>query len=228
MHHDTLTLLRSFTILYAEDEPGIRRRVGATLRYYFGTVYEASDGDEGLDLYYRHRPDIILTDIEMPRKGGIAMVAQIRETDHDTPIVMLTAYTNEEYLLELINLNINHYILKPVHADKLLGGIQKALGNRLRRCLDLAEDLCLDREQSALIHHQNIIPLRKREKHFLELLHANDRRITLYDHIEEHLWPDRPMSPGALKTFIKELRAKLPPGTIENIPLEGYRLTQTH
>jgi len=224
MDEKTLSLLKNFTILYVEDEAGIRRRVVATLRYYFDEVLEAADGEEGLDRYYTHRPDIILTDIEMPGSGGIEMVRQIRAQDRKTPIVMITAYSNEEYLLELINLNINHYILKPVHSENLLEGIQKALGDRLVDRLVFADHLYLDMQRGELIHRDTIIPLRKRDKDFLRLLYDNGRRVTTYAQIEEHLWRDRPMTRGALKTFIKELRASLPADIIENVPLEGYRL----
>ena len=224
MNPDTLAQLKNFTVLYVEDEAGIRKRVVSTLRYYFGAVLEAGDGEEGLDIYYDQRPDIILSDIEMPRESGIAMVRAIREIDREVPIIMVTAYSNEEYLLELINLNISHYILKPVNSTNLLEGIHKALGDRLVSRLKLADDLYFDMRRGELIYHKSIIPLRKRDKHFLQLLHAHGDRVTTYAQIEERLWIDRTMSMGALKTFVKELRATLPIDIIENIPLEGYRL----
>jgi DNA-binding response OmpR family regulator len=219
-----LAQLKHFTALYVEDEAGIRTRIASTLRYYFGTVLEASDGEEGLDLYYEQRPDIVLSDIEMPHESGIAMVKAIREIDRDIPIVMVTAYSNEEYLLELINLNISHYILKPVNSTNLLEGIHKALGKRLVDRLVLAGELFFDLHRGELIYRDTIIPLRKRDKQFLRLLHRNAHHVTTYSQIEEHLWIDKPMTKGALKTFIKELRATLPIDIIENIPLEGYRL----
>jgi len=216
--------LKSFKILYVEDEAGIRKRVVSTLRYYFGEVWEAENGEEGLDSYYTHRPDIILSDIEMPQANGVEMVKQIREIDRDIPIVMVTAYSNEEYLLELINLNISHYILKPVNSTNLLEGIQKALGDRLLSRLEFTESLYFDMHRGELIYGEEIIPLRKRDKLFLQLLHTHSDSVTTYAQIEERLWVDRAMSMGALKTFVKELRASLPVDIVENVPLEGYRL----
>ena len=224
MNHDKLSLLKNFTILYVEDEAGIRKRVVSTLRYYFGNVLEAADGEEGLDIYYTHRPDIILSDIEMPKESGIEMVKQIRQIDAEVPIIMVTAYSNEEYLLELINLNISHYILKPVNSSNLLEGIQKALGDRLISRLEFAKNLYFDMPRGELIYHEEIIPLRKRDKLFLQLLHTHADRVTTYAQIEERLWVERSMSMGALKTFVKELRASLPMDIVENVPLEGYRL----
>jgi len=224
MDNQKLVQLKNFKILYVEDELGIRKRVVSTLRYYFGEVLEASNGEEGLDRYYSYRPDIVLSDIEMPQSSGIEMVKQIREIDHDTPVIMLTAYSNEEYLLELINLNISHYILKPVNSHKLLEGIEKALGDRLRERLVFTKALYFDMSRGEFFYHEESVSLRKRDKLFLQLLHSNGNKVTTYAEIEAHLWGERTMSMGALKTFVKELRASLPVDIVENVPLEGYRL----
>ncbi len=224
MDNSTLKQLKNFKILCVEDEYGIRKRLVNTLGYYFGEVIEASNSEEGLDRFYEKKPDIILSDIEMPDENGIEMVRKIREINIDVPIVMVTAYSNEEYLLRLINLNINYYILKPVNSENLLGGILKALGKRLKRNLDFGFGLHFDTYKREMLYHDKELPLRKREKDFLVLLHEHNGGITTYDKIEERLWQGRRMSKGALKTFVKELRSKLPADIIENIPLEGYRL----
>ncbi len=137
---------------------------------------------------------------------------------------MVTAYSNEEYLLDLINLNINHYILKPVNSDNLLNGIIKALGDRLTRNLSFSKDCFFDVQKHELIYKDEIISLRKRDKEFLLLLHKNRNQVLSYEQIEEYIWKDRTMSMSALKTFIKELRQKLPIELIRNVPQTGYKL----
>ncbi len=216
--------LEKFTILCVEDEDGIRKRLVNTLKYYFKEVYEASNAQDGYYLYCDYKPDVILSDIEMPNENGISMVKDIREEDLDTLIVMITAYSNEEYLLDLINLNINQYILKPVNSESLLNGIVKAFGNRLNEVLNFSEELFFDMTQYELIYKSEIIPLRKRDKDFLILLHKNRNRVVTYDLIEEYLWRDKSMSLSALKTFIKEFRQRLPIDIITNKPQEGYKL----
>ncbi len=226
MDNTQIEQLKNFRILCVEDEAGIRRRLVRTLEYYFDEVIEAADGEEGLDRFYETRPDLILTDIEMPRSSGVEMVRLIREIDRHVPIVMVTAYSNEEYLLELINLNISHYILKPVNATNLLEGLLHALEERLIHRIDLANDLYYDLRRGELLYRDRPIPLRRRDRRFLLLLHRHHPAITTYDQIADHLWDDKPMSRGALKTFIKELRSRLPVDIIENVPREGYRLRE--
>ena len=160
----------------------------------------------------------------MPKKNRMEMVEEIRKNDLSTIIIMLTAYSNEEYLLNLINLNINHYILKPVVSDNLLNGIIKAFGKKLEKKIVFAEELYFNTEKRELFYKDEIVVLRKREKDFLLLLYENKNRVLIYSIIEEYIWKDKTMSTSALKTFIKELRQRLPIELIINIPQEGYKL----
>ena len=216
--------LKNYTVLCVEDEEGIRKRLVNTLKYYFGEVYEASNGEEGYYLYYDKKPDVIISDIEMPEKNGITMVEEIRKNDLTTIVIMLTAYSSEEYLLNLINLSINHYILKPVVSASLLNGIKKAFGDRLDRKVLFTDELYFNMELRELFYKEEIVSLRKRDKDFLLLLHENKNRVLTYSMIDEYIWKEKAMSTSALKTFIKELRQRLPIDLIVNVPQEGYKL----
>lgn len=223
---DITEQLKNYTVLCVEDEDedGIRKRLVNTLKYYFADVYEASNGEEGYELYYEYKPSIIISDIEMPKKNGIELISEIRKNDLNTIIIMLTAYSSEEYLLSLINLNINHYILKPVVSESLLNGIIKAFGDRLENKIKFTDDIYFNMKKRELYCKDEIIILRKRDKDFLLLLHENRNRVLTYSLIEEYIWKDKLMSMSALKTFIKELRQRLPIDLIINVPQEGYKL----
>lgn len=222
--NDILEQLKNYTILCVEDEDGIRKRLVNTLKYYFKEVYEASNADVGYELYYEYKPSVIISDIEMPKKNGIQMVSEIRKNDSSTIIIMLTAYSSEEYLFNLINLNINQYILKPVISENLLNAIIKSFGNRLEQKIKFTEDIYFNTIKRELYFKNEIVSLRKRDKEFLLLLHENKHRILTYEMIEEYIWKDKSMSMSALKTFIKELRQRLPIDFIVNVNQEGYKL----
>lgn len=224
MNDELLKELKDISILCVEDEDGIRQMVVSTLKYYFNEVYEACDGNEGYELYEYYKPKIVLTDIQMKDCNGLELVKKIREKDSDTMIIMLTAYSNEEYLMELINLNINHFILKPLNLKKLNVALEKYLQKAIKPIL-LFEDLILDSQKRELIYkNEVIIPLRKREKDFLHLLYDKHGSILKYEEIEFELWCDKEMTSHALKSFIKELRNKIPVNIIKNVPQEGYTL----
>jgi len=119
-----LEKLKNMTLLYAEDEEGIRKPMANSLSYYLKEVIEAKNGEEGLEMYYAKRPDIILTDLRMPVRDGLYMVKEIRQVDKKTPILMITAHTDKEYLLSAIELKIEKYIIKPVALDELLSALR--------------------------------------------------------------------------------------------------------
>ena len=224
MKPELIEELKNISILCVEDEFGIRQTIVNTLKYYFKDVYEASDGTEGFELYEYYKPKIVITDIEMRNGNGVELVKKIRENDFETMIIMLTAYSTEEYLMDLINLNVNHYILKPLNLKKLSQALEKYL-LKSSKPIVLADELFLDLQKRELIYkNSEIIPLRKREKDFLHLLYEKRDAILKYEEIEFELWNDKEMTTHALKSFIKELRNKLPINVIKNIPQEGYTL----
>ena len=224
MRIELIEELKNLSILCVEDEFGIRESIVNTLKYYFKDVYEASNGKEAFELYTYHKPKIVITDIQMRDGDGIELVKKIRENDFETMIIMLTAHSNEEYLMDLINLNINHYILKPLNLTKLSESLEKYLIKSSKLVL-LCEDLLFDLQKRELIYKNNeIIHLRKREKDFLYLLYEKKGSILRYEEIEFELWNDKEMTSHALKSFIKELRNKIPVNIIKNIPQEGYTL----
>jgi len=129
MDKTILEKLKTLTILYAEDEEGIRKKISDSLRYYVEDVVEADNGEIALELYKDKKPDIIFTDIMMPKMGGVELVKNIREENKDIPIVMITAHTDKEYLLDVVDLHLEQYIVKPINL--------KDLKESLERCLDV-------------------------------------------------------------------------------------------
>ena len=114
MQKELLEKLQTLTVLYAEDEVGIRENIADSLGYYVKEVLQASNGAEAFDLYESNKPDIILTDIHMPVLNGIEFVKKVRQIDRDIPIVMITAHTDKKYLLEAVELHMEKYIIKPM------------------------------------------------------------------------------------------------------------------
>lgn len=224
MKPELIEELKNISILCVEDEDGIRETIVNTLNYYFKDVYEATSGNEGFELYEYYKPKIVITDIQMRDGNGVELVKRIRENDFETMIIMLTAHSNEEYLMELINSNVNYYILKPLNLKKLSQALEKYLVKSSKPVM-LSEDLLFDLQKRELVYkNSEIIPLRKREKDFLYLLYERKDSILKYGEIEFELWNDKEMTTHALKSFIKELRSKLPINVIKNVPQEGYTL----
>lgn len=226
MNQQLIDKLKNFVILYLEDEDGLRQRVVNTLKYYFDEVYCASNVADAWEIFNNNTIDLIFCDIEISgqKENGIDFVKKIRTNNNQTPIVMVTAYTTQKYLLELINLKIDYYIKKPINADKLFLAIEIALKPKLNSLVPLGGRLVFDLTNECLTQDSLEVKLTKKEKRFLRLLIHNKSRVTTYEMIEYELWSDSVMSESALKSFIKEFRKKVPTLNLQNISKEGYKL----
>jgi len=105
--------LENLTILYVEDDPDTQRLIKKILSSSAKEVIVASDGEEGLARYQEHQPDIVLTDICMPKMDGLEMCQAIKAINPDQPIGIFTAFNEPEYLKKAADLDIGTYILKP-------------------------------------------------------------------------------------------------------------------
>ena len=216
--------LDSFSILIVEDDDFIREKLVTILNFYFKVVFESDNTFDAYELYLENKPDLLITDIEMKDENGIELIKKIRSINIGIPVIVISAYSKEEYLLQLINQKISHYILKPVTNKKLYEAISVSLFDENHTMFEIYPSMYLDIENNTLSYKGETVILRKKEKYFLELLYKNKDKITTYDMIQDYIWVDRDMTQNALKTFIKELRKKLPAQIIENIIQEGYML----
>jgi len=109
-------LTKGLTVLYAEDEISAQREIAKTLKIFFKKIIVASDGEEGLELYYKHQDeiDLVMSDIQMPKINGLEMIEQIRAGDREIPVIMLTAFNDQEYFIKSISLKIDKYLIKPL------------------------------------------------------------------------------------------------------------------
>ncbi len=108
------------SVLYVEDDIFIRKVMLNILSKNVREVYTAENGLEGLNLYKKLHPDIVLTDIRMPVMDGLEMAAQIKFANRNAPIIVTTAYGDTENLLRSIEIGIDSYVLKPIDKNKLI------------------------------------------------------------------------------------------------------------
>ena len=119
----------AISILYVEDEQDSREILGSVLavRYPAIRLLVAENGGVGLELFRRHRPEIVITDITMPVMDGISMSAVIRSIDPDTVIIALTAFSDTRYLIKAIEIGMTRYLLKPIGHDRLFSIIDASI-----------------------------------------------------------------------------------------------------
>ncbi len=116
-----------YSVLYIEDDEEILENVTFLLNRYVQKVYTAKDGEEGLESYFQNKPDIIVSDINIPKLDGLSLVAKIRDDDKEIPIIMMTAYKDSERLLKAIDIGVSSYVTKPFTLNHLKEAIEKAI-----------------------------------------------------------------------------------------------------
>lgn len=137
--------LKQLNILYVEDDELIKKELNDTLKLFFKDILLASDGEEAIELFNANQKniDLILSDINMPKKDGIALLHEIRKIDKIVPFIFTTAFTNHEYLIDSIKYGVSDYFVKPLDIKELLGKIE-TLSRKSKK-------------QKKIDHYQNMI-----------------------------------------------------------------------
>jgi DNA-binding response OmpR family regulator len=221
-----------YKILFVEDEEATRKNYVTYLKMLFEDVFEAEDGEEAYKIYKEKKPDIMIIDINIPKLNGLELLKKIREKDHKTKALMLTAHTDKDLLLESISLKLTKYLIKPISRKNLKEAIELTI-KELKdysilpvKKIDLPQDYYWDIELKDLRHHNCQVELTNKERSFLSLLFSQKNRVFTYDDIFEYVWGfDEEISLNSLKNMIKRLRKKLPEDTIVNVFNEGYKVS---
>jgi diguanylate cyclase len=105
----------SQSVLIIDDDAALRRSIVAYLQDSGYQVHEAASGREGLQLFAKIKPDLVLTDLMMPELDGLGVVTAIRQTAPDTPVVIISGNGSVSYAIETVRQGAWDYITKPIH-----------------------------------------------------------------------------------------------------------------
>ena len=115
-------------ILCVEDEAGTRRIVKQVLKQSgFKNVELVETGGTGLQLFRNSQADLLLLDIGLPDINGLDILADIKKSRPDFPVVMLTMQSDQQVVSKALELGCDGYVLKPITAEQLVNTITKAL-----------------------------------------------------------------------------------------------------
>ncbi len=121
------TLIRKLKVLYVEDDRVHREELSDYLSRRVGRLYLADDGEQGLEKFEALSPDLVITDLRMPKMSGIELAQNIRKVNKTVPIIVLTALSDKDTILETVKIGILDYVLKPVDVKELVRVITKAV-----------------------------------------------------------------------------------------------------
>lgn len=227
MKNDFINKLNAYTVLYAEDEDGIRNNIQEILTHLFKEVICVKNASDAYIKYIEYNPDLIITDIKMGNETGIDLVKKIRKSDSKTRIIITSAYTDLEYLLQATELHLIKYIIKPITQDKLMEALEAFINSYdTTKIYNLIPNWIFNFSKATISNGKEEFTLTKKENIFLKLLISKNRIIT-YEELETNIWDeDSIMTANAMRLFIKNFRKKLPKDFLKNIQGVGYKLVR--
>lgn len=222
--------LGDIKLLFVEDEKELRDIMLEILSFEVRDITVAKDGEEAYKLYLEKKPDIVLSDINMPKLSGIELARKIREHDRSTKIIMLTAHSEVNFLLEATELHLTKYLIKPVKGSELFETLQHAVDeinnfaivNKTKLKLD--DGYSWDFKEKVLFKAAQEIHLTPKERDILNMIFSNPNITITYDMLMDEVWDNYDnYSIDTIKTMIKNIRKKLPKDIIKNVYGTGFK-----
>jgi DNA-binding response OmpR family regulator len=230
------TGMAAIRIVVIEDELPIRRGVVDALRASGYDTSDAGDGERGLAEAIRLGVDLVLLDLLLPRKDGLAVLAELRKVRPTLPVIILTARGTEDDRVRGLKMGADDYVVKPFSARELLARVEAVL----RRSADRPSDVKaaklgrgrIDfRRREIRWSGQERAELSETEIALLSFLLANRQRAISRDELLTRIWGIEPqgletrtidMHIARLRTKLRDPSSKDPPEAIVTVRAHGY------
>jgi two-component system KDP operon response regulator KdpE len=218
-------------ILVVDDEPQITRVLRASLVSSGYEVLLARDGVEGFDSYRESAPDLVITDVSMPRMDGIELTRAIRQMG-DTPIIVLSVREQETMKVAALDEGADDYVTKPFSMQELLARVRAQLRKSARQPQEVSQisigDFEIDSEQHSVRVRQQEVHLTPKEFTLLLVFARNPSRVLTHRRLLKAVWGAAGQDqPEYLRVLVAQLRKKIEataePRYILNEPWVGYR-----
>lgn len=228
---------RKIRILIVEDEPAIRTGLIDVFVFHGYEVDYAGDGHEGLEKALSGTYELILLDVMLPGIDGFEICNRIRSRDRDQPIIMLTAKTTDEDIIQGLSLGADDYVAKPFSVAQLVLRVQAVLrrsriGVEIDSHIRLGEDVEMDSRNLSGRCGEEQLRFTRREMEILQYLDANSERPVSRDELLNKVWGyarDLEIETRTVDIHIAKLRRKIEPNPgkpryLVTVRGAGYRL----
>ena len=145
------------TVLYIRNETDTRKVYSDFLRKKFATVIEANDGSEGISKFMSHNPQLVITEIELSKMSGVELIHEIRKTNKNTPIIIFSAYIQEDFILDTIKDKINGFVTRPTDTKTLGRVINHVLSGGEYQTLINEKNISSEKEKFAVFPREKLI-----------------------------------------------------------------------
>ena len=216
-------------ILVVEDEERLLESIREGLTHSGYVVDTALDGEEGSFMAFTNDYDLIILDINLPKKDGFEILREIREKDREVNIIMLTALSDVDDRVRGFDLGANDYVLKPFHFEELKARIRSLLRRQttIKNAVIETSGISFDTTKRTFSIDGEILRLTAKEAGILEYLFFNLGRYVTTEELMEHVWNDEvDLFSNVVRVHMsalrKKLKARLGKNIIKNEIGKGY------
>ncbi|MCW8875455.1 MAG: response regulator transcription factor [Kangiellaceae bacterium] len=205
------------SVLIVEDEAAIRNGLIDVFIYHGFEVEAVEDGKEGLDKALTGDFDLVILDVMLPSMNGFDICQAIREKDKEQPVIMLTAKTAEEDVIQGLTLGADDYVAKPFSVAQLVLRVQAVLRRAKKyhvevRTISLTQDRVIDLDNLSVSANNSNTQLTKREAEVIEYLYSNLQRPVSREELLEKVWgynPELEIETRTVDIHIAKIRRKI-------------------
>lgn len=218
-------------VLIIEDD----KELALTLKDFFEEnalrVWHAASGEEGLTLYYKEKPDLIVLDVMLPHKSGFDVIAEIRDKDINLPVIMMTGTEfDEESQIKGFGYHASSYIKKPIIPQVLLAQIKSKLFFPDDLVRYEIGGMTIRIQAQHIEFNENSHQMREKDIHLLHLLLQRKSQVVYRDFLLKQIWgDDHPDNNGLLDSAMSRIRKLLreyPSIKIDTVYGGGYMLIE--
>jgi DNA-binding response OmpR family regulator len=219
------------TILVVEDDPAIRKALQMNLQLEGYRVLCAEDGEQGRRQCLAERPDLLLVDLMLPQLAGTELIRELRLSDIEVPILVLSAKDQEADKVLALSIGADDYITKPFGLAELLARVRAALRRGKRQKSEAAraqgDRIQLDLLARRVLVAGNAIETTAKEFDLLRMLVQHAGQVLTREQIMERIWGEH-FTLRTIDNFIARLRSKIEvnpdaPAHLETVRGVGYR-----
>ena len=213
-------------VLLVEDEEDAREILGFYLDTIFDEVEIACNGEEGLDKFLQNEKDkksfdVIVTDIQMPKKDGMTMIEEMATIKEDQKFIIVSAHKDEEFLFRSINLNVMGYFVKPLVVENIMQLLKKVKKSILEKTeisqnektefnlIKINDTFNYDKKKKLLFEANTMVSLSKKETLLLDAMIKRKNEINSIETLKMAVWNNNDISDATLRTAIKRLKDKI-------------------
>jgi len=213
-------------ILLLEDDPILSDILTHHLRDSGYDVVHVEDGDSALDKAIDGKFDLLLFDINVPKKSGLDVVKTLREYNNTTPAIVVTAYQDTTHMKNGFQSGCDDYIKKPFDLEELdlrINNIKKRFSIESDEKVQLDSDITLIPTKNRLVIGEDEYQIAHKECEILLYLSSHKKRVVSADELMQNLWEYESMpSDATIRVYIKNLRNILGKERIQTIRGSGY------